>query len=112
MSMMRRNASGVVSPSGVPPDTPAFAKTTSRRPKERTAVATAFSNAATSVIACNSGGCRPEFRDRPVERFLLAAGDDHLRALGHKAFGRGQSDAAIASRDQGDLALKSHDSVL
>ena len=44
--------------------------------------------------------------DRPVQLLLPAAGDDDLGPLGREPLGRRQADAAVAARDDRDLAVE------
>ena len=55
-------------------------------------------------VTLNTGRAGPELPDRGVQRLLIAAGDDHLGALGGEPRRDGQPDAGAAAGHHGHPA--------
>ncbi len=64
-------------------------------------------------VAADTDGVVADGDHRLIQRLLTASGDEHVRALGCEAAGRGEADAGCAAGDQGGLACElSHDELL
>jgi hypothetical protein len=72
----------------------------------------ASDNLGDTVDVCELGQVRRDSADvgadklhRLVERFLASSGDDDMRTLLHESLGDGESDAAVSTGNNGDLAF-------
>src|SRR5208282_417834 len=73
----------------------------------------AFNGGIDAVEVCKIGNVAADASNVAANEFhgsvefgLTTASDEYIRAFGHKPFGRGESDAAAAPGDEGDLSCK------